>query len=314
MLNDINRFLKLTLKESVGFILYRLGGLYLLKKSLKNENCFIIFNYHNFSKYNNYKVKRGNILETGYADNFEKQIRFYKKHFNFCYPEEYFNGKYTNGVNRLITFDDGYKDNYEIALPILKKYDASSVFFITTSVINSKKWLWHDKVRYLAQTNIINQYDTENQLKKLNQDYPENNIFKKETEALFKEEPSRLMMNWKEVKEMADNGFVIGAHTTNHKVLNSLEKKEQQYEIENSLCDIEQSLYEKPVHFAFPNGLYNQSTLDILKSNNIKFAYTTKSGYNREDTPSKLQLKRIGANASDSIGVLLIKLFINRNK
>lgn len=207
-----------------------------------------------------------------------------------------------------ITFDDGYKDNYDIALPILKKYKAAVVFFITTNFIGSNNWLWHDQVRYLVAIGKINVDEAEYQLKRMNQDFPVDGAFKNKVETLFQKAPRRLMMNWGEVKQLASNGFLIGAHTANHKVLSSLDKNEQQDEIERSLNAINQNLSIQSVHFAFPNGLYNQSTLDTLSSNKIKYAYTTISGFNQTKNNSKMRLKRIGINASDTIGVILLKL------
>lgn len=306
-------FIKYILKSCISELYFMLGGFYCFKYFYRKKSVLLILNYHNFSKYNNYKIKRGNILETGYANNFEKQIRFYNKHFNFCYPEDFFTGKCDKGINVLITFDDGYKDNYDIALPILKKHDTTAVFFITTNYIGSKNWLWHDRVRYLVVAGKINADEAEHQLKRMNLGFTVDEAFKDKIETLFQVGPKRLMMNWEEVKQMADNGFVIGAHTTNHKVLNSLYENEQQYEIETSINEIKQNLKIKTVHFAFPNGLYNQITLDILDANNIKYAYTTKNGFNQLDN-SKIQLKRIGINASDTIGVILLKLLRSAKK
>jgi len=304
----IVQILKYCLKLIFSYLIINLGGIFFLKQLFRNKTSLLIVNYHNFSKYNNYKIKRGNILETGYADNFEKQIRFYKKHFNFCCPEEFFEGKCAKGINVFITFDDGYKDNYDIALPILKKYKAAVVFFITTNFIGSNNWLWHDQVRYLVAIGKINVDEAEYQLKRMNQDFPVDGAFKNKVETLFQKAPRRLMMNWGEVKQLASNGFLIGAHTANHKVLSSLDKNEQQDEIERSLNAINQNLSIQSVHFAFPNGLYNQSTLDTLSSNKIKYAYTTISGFNQTKNNSKMRLKRIGINASDTIGVILLKL------
>jgi peptidoglycan/xylan/chitin deacetylase (PgdA/CDA1 family) len=310
----IIQLIKLILKEIISRSFFLLGGTYWLKYKFRKTPTFLILNYHNFSKYNNYKLKRGSILETGYADKFEKQIRFYKKHFNFCYPDEFFKAECVKGINVLITFDDGYKDNHDIALPILKKHHASAIFFITTNFIDSNNWLWHDKVRYLVVSGKLNENEAEHQLKRMNKGLPFNDSFKNKVERLFKEVPKRLMMNWVEVQKLLDNGFVVGAHTANHKLLTSLDENAQQKEMESSLNAIKQSLNVQPLHFAFPNGLYNQCTLEILENNKIKYAYTTKTGYNFTENHTKTRLKRIGINASDSIGVILLKLFLNKKK
>src|SRR5215813_5180021 len=54
-----------------------------------------------------------------------------------------------------ITFDDGYRDNYEYAFPILKKYGLTATIFVATGVTGSSNLLWHDRVfdafRYTTQ-------------------------------------------------------------------------------------------------------------------------------------------------------------------
>mgnify|MGYP001291712783 FL=1 len=307
------------LKLILSYLFFLIGGVYLLKLLFRNKKALIILNYHNFSRYNNYKIKRGNILETDYANNFEKQIRFLKNHFSFCYPEEFFYGNCNNGINLLITFDDGYKDNFDIACPILKKYEVSAIFFIATKALLDKDFLIHDKVRYLIQIGVVDkQYGlVPALLNKGGGNYTES--FINEIEYKFKayKPNQRLMLNAKELVEISNMGFKIGNHTHHHAGLSFLKYDEQ---IANILkCnDIIQKLTSKKVdHLAFPNGLYNQETINIVKRIGIRFSYTIVGGINYPDD-NPLVLKRIGVNASDSIPVLITKLVtyltIKRNK
>ena len=73
------------------------------------------------------------------------------------HPEEFFEGQPKNGLSLLITFDDGYKDNYDIAFPILKHYRAKAVFFVATSIIGTKQWLLHDRLRLLVTENVLSE-------------------------------------------------------------------------------------------------------------------------------------------------------------
>ena len=93
------RLYLLLIAKTFGFLFKFLGGVYVIKYILRKKPYYIVLNYHNFSKYNNYKIKRGNILETDYSDNFDRQIFFLKKHFSFLYPSEFFKGKPENGLN-----------------------------------------------------------------------------------------------------------------------------------------------------------------------------------------------------------------------
>ena len=86
---------------------------------------------------------------TSGVEAFEEQIRFLKKHYQILsaselesYLNQNENYKRKNCV--LITFDDGYEDNYINALPILKKYNCPAIFFISTSYIGNNNQFEHD--------------------------------------------------------------------------------------------------------------------------------------------------------------------------
>ncbi|WP_170137094.1 polysaccharide deacetylase family protein [Winogradskyella sediminis] len=272
----------------------------------------IVLNYHNFSEYNNYRLKRGKTLKSGYGSNFNKQIRFLNKHFQFSYPNEFFGDKTTSGIHILITFDDGYKDNYDIAFPILKQHNAKVIFFIVTNIIGTNDWLTHDKLRFLVEKKYKSENEVETCLKKMNQGHSIATWIK-QNENLIAIPEQRLMMNWKEVEEIDKEGFKIAPHTHQHSILSFLDYTKQEGEIQTSIKTLESKLKKICNYFAYPNGLYNADSLNVLNKSAIQYGFTTQPGFNsKENAP--LQLKRIGVNASDSIGVLLLKLYLNRKK
>jgi len=243
--------LRYLLRELISLSFYFSGGCFWLKFLLRSKPILIILNYHNFSKYNNYTIKRGSILESSYFKNFERQIKFIKRNFNFCYSEHFFKGSCKNGLNVLITFDDGYKDNYKVAVPILERYEAATIFFLTTNYIGTNKWLWHDKARYLISKNILDPNKTEAQLKKMNIGYQVNEELKAMVAKEFPEAPpKRMMLKWEEVKDIHSRGFRLGTHTANHVLLNSLTKELQAEEIELSKYVIESKIHNNCIYLA----------------------------------------------------------------
>ena len=64
---------------------------------------------------------------------FEKQIKFFTKEFNIISLDDYFLNQNLEAkkLNVAITFDDGYKNNFKYAFPILKKYNVPAHFFVT---------------------------------------------------------------------------------------------------------------------------------------------------------------------------------------
>jgi len=297
------------IKEIIAFLLF-IPGFIFLKSKFTNQKVLFILNYHNFSKYNNDKLKRGSIIETGYAKNFERQIHFLKKYFHFCNPEDFFQGKAEKGINVLLTFDDGYKDNYDIAFPILKKNQIPTIFFVATMFLNSKDFIMHDKVKFLVQENILSKNEL-NILRKLNlgEEYSKEYIENIE-ELFFKNYPNHLlMMNNKEVKELDSKGFIIGNHTYRHDVLSFLTKEDQNKTIKMADDYLISILGDGSQHIAYPNGMFNTETLEVLDELNINYGYTTLGGYNKEKDSEK-ELKRIGVNVSDSINFILLKMLL----
>lgn len=296
-------------KHTIATVFFYLGGIWFIKARWRKSQALLILNYHNFSRYNNYFYNRGNILETDFKLNFEKQLLFLRKHFNFCYPEEFFNSECKSGLNLLFTFDDGYKDNAVIALPLLISYDISAIFFLTTSYIDTDKWLFHDRIRYLICNGVLDECATEKQLRKLNQGLDiDSSMYEIANEQFPASSPKRIMMDWKEVNSIIKAGFHIGTHTVSHANLSQLDEENQRQEIQRSIEVINSETGIRCNSIAYPNGLFGKNTLELLPKLGITYGFTTDTGVNKKNTNHKL-LKRIGVNPSDSIPILALKLF-----
>lgn len=89
-------------------------------------------------------------------------------------------------------------------------------------------------------------------------------------------------VTWENVKELAAAGMEIGAHTMTHPELPKLTAEAQHQEIVGSIETIQSKLNRQVVSFAYPYGLYNQTSLDILRGTNIFWAVTTNGGIARE--------------------------------
>ena len=87
------------------------------------------------------------------SSDFEKQIRYLIKTHKIISLEELtkilIEKKSLQKRTAVITFDDGYKDNYINAYPILKKYNIPATIFLTTGHINSDKFFWWDRLGYI---------------------------------------------------------------------------------------------------------------------------------------------------------------------
>lgn len=88
------------------------------------------------------------------SDEFRREMEFVARNFDVVT----FNDIAKNGAESyrrplVVTFDDGYKDNYDVAFPILKEVGMPAVFFVTTDYIDGVSIPWWDELTYLLNKN-----------------------------------------------------------------------------------------------------------------------------------------------------------------
>ena len=224
---------------------------------------------------------------------FEEQINYFSKNFEIVslnnLSEMITNGKISEKA-AVITFDDGYKDNYEVAFPILKKYNAPATIFLATGAIEQKKLFWWDLVNYvLFQTDMksidINDIGTyqlnsdenkskaglniQEKLKKMDNSKKES-IIDELIHLTDVNIPEKLgkkhILSWNEIKRMNKDGIDFGSHTVNHPILTNISLDEAKWEIENSKSCIEENLGTEVKSFAYPNGDFNSGISSLVEN------------------------------------------------
>lgn len=311
-----NLLLLRIIADALSFTMYYTGILPGLLKIFKKEGLYV-FNYHTFNTYVNEIWQMGDLFTSKYGDNFEKQIHFFNRHFhkleNFDLESDIY------GTARYcLTFDDGYRDNFTIALPIIKKYGIPAIFFVSTSVIGSDEMLWYDKVRFHFENNRNRDFlaflkekgKCRSRLRDFKQMTHEDFVKNLEEIDISEEIDRPLMMNWEEVREARESGIMIGSHTHAHPILANRDVGSQKEEIEKSVELIKKNLNFTPFLFAYPEGSrdsFNSDTIDILKKSGFRYAFTTIRGVNTAST-SPYHLRRIGINPKDSIPLVALKV------
>lgn len=308
------------LKIIICFILYYLGILHVIIKFFIKNGVYI-FNYHSFNTFTNDYYRFGSLFEYNYKNKFEKQINFYLKNFRKASLSERDTHLYSE-KSFLVTFDDGYRDNYLIALPILKKYSVPTIFFIVTNALEKSNLLWHDKVRFSfeqegrkkAKSSIKIKKDCKRKLQELK--LLEKEEFDREIRVISNRIGlhERLMMNWEEIKESFKTGILIASHTHSHPILSKLNRRHQEDEINKSIDAINNELkISKSIHFCIPDGTLasiDSDTIDILSKYGVRHVYLTEMGINsgKFDNLEINIYKRIAVNPSDPIPVVMIKI------
>ncbi len=177
-----------------------------------------------------------------------------------------------------ITFDDGYADNREIALPILQRHGLSATFFIATGFLDGGR-MWNDTVIESVRLCKLSALDLSGwpglpatplplgdaasrraaidrilaAIKYLPP--PERQALTvRLAERCAVQPPDNLMMSSAQVRELRDAGMRIGAHTVSHPILARLSADEARREIAASRDFLEALLGERVGLFAYPNG------------------------------------------------------------
>jgi len=300
------------------FVLSLTGVLFLLRKLLVKKGLYI-FNYHSFNTLENDYWTFGNLFTSNYRRNFEKQIRLIDK---LLKPIDtlHLDDLSLDEPKYLITFDDGYKDNHDIAFPVLKKHNIPSIFFIATGPIGTNDLLWYDEVRYHFEKKDRKKgffsIRAKKELKRGLSDIKEKGFLSYKDYIGDDQHPTQihdpLMMDWNEVREAHRHGIQIGCHTHTHPILTQLDRDGQHKEIKISLEKLDNEIGTRSISFAYPQGdatSVNSDTVQLLKDEGIRYAFTTIPGANF-DTHSPYHLKRIGIKASDPLPVVKIKIII----
>ena len=200
-----------------------------------------------------------------------------------------------------ITFDDGYKDNYTRALPILKKLGLSATFFIATEPLNGGI-MWNDviieAIRNTKLSNLdlkgygLRNYDVStnkskavesilSEVKYLPYD-KRKKLVENIPEILGVENPTNLMMDDGDVSQLAKEGMGIGGHTSSHPILTRLDDQSVKEEIINGKAYLERLTGREIKLFAYPNGKplrdYHKGHVDMIKSIGFKAAVSTAWG------------------------------------
>lgn len=179
----------------------------------------------------------------------------------------------------VFTFDDGYKDNLEFALPILRKHDCPFTLFIAPNLIDAQAEIWWQALEDIISKNDSLEFDlgSGTEYRETATLQSKNDVFD-ELYWYMRQKPEadrlkllyhlakrydlnllahcrELIMDWDELRTFVDEPLcTIGAHTVNHYELNKLPADKMRTEIEDSVKILTVRTGKQPFHFSYPIG------------------------------------------------------------
>ena len=216
-----------------------------------------------------------------------------------------------------ITFDDGYADNHDVAMPILRRHGLCATFFIATGFLDGGR-MWNDTVIECLRRSPLQVVDLADlgmpalpigavaerrsaiesviQFVKFKHPRDREPLLQALHAACGRPElPHGLMLSGEQVRAMRQSGMGIGAHTVSHPILCTLPDGEAESEILRSRQTLQQ-LADDPIHtFAYPNGRpgrdFDERHVALARKLGFRAAVSTAAGVSRPGD-DLLQLKR----------------------
>jgi peptidoglycan/xylan/chitin deacetylase (PgdA/CDA1 family) len=311
-------------RELLAQALLRSGAAFLFGQ-LPERNLLLVLTYHRIGNRDDDPFDSDVFSASG--DQLNEQISYLKRHVSLVTLEEavaFVDGTINEKTRRcrvLITFDDGYLDNYEVAFPILRSHGVQGVFFLTTGLLGSCDVPWWDHIAYLMKTagqrrfclrypaELVVDFDKNGMAKSL-QDVlslykrPENTDptrficdLREEVKGSDLPEAMRRFLNWNEAREMASGGMAIGSHTHSHHVLSQLRPDQQRQELAQSRALLSAQLGMEVDALAYPVGAassFSDQTQQLAQEVGYRAAFSFYGGTNLPGMTQRYNIRRVG--------------------
>lgn len=300
--------------------MYNLGGF--APFHWANRNKVLILTYHRFSRQQHpSRVSAGE---------FRLHLEYLRVHNRVLPLTEVIDcltdGKSLPPNTTVITIDDGYDDAFHIAFPLLKEFCLPATIYAVTDFCDQKIWMWTDKMRYILANTGGNSIKVDigpagtmeirfadpsqtlaaadrinDRLKKLPDEQKDTKIrqIAGDMQVEIPDTPPAdfAAMTWGQAREMDAENVRIESHTVTHPILTKVDQACLDLEMRASKKRLEE-VFGRPVeHFCYPNGAFDASVRESVKSAGYMSAVTTAYGFN-DAKADRFMMNRIDAQSS----------------
>jgi len=221
----------------------------------------------------------------------------------------------------LVTFDDGYRDNYEVAFPILRAHGIRAAFFLATAFVGARRLPWWDQVGYmvrrteervlrvrhprevsidLAETTVPEAIETLLRLYKRPETTDPARLISEVEEACRVTRPvaspEQLFMTWDDARGLLAGGMDIGSHTHSHEIMSRLSREQQLEECRVSREILRRNLSRDVDALAVPVGSrcsFSAMTEECLRESGYRTAFSYYGGVNTARSLRPLDVTRV---------------------
>jgi peptidoglycan/xylan/chitin deacetylase (PgdA/CDA1 family) len=248
-------------------------------------------------------------------------LKYQKLNYDFISLDELYQ-RHKNGTIKdkkfvCFTFDDGYIDNYEIAYPILKKFNCPFAIYITTDFPDGRALLWW----YILEDILLNNNEVtlgDGSVYICNTIESKNLTFRQIREKIFSLQNDNMnhvlinlfqnyqfsfpdivkdhALSWSQINELSESGLcTIASHSVSHAAFDRLTPKQIEYELMHSKQLLESHINKQVNHFAYPYGRYSKCVFSELMKSGYNTACLANMGVQRIDFDPYV-IKRIDAS------------------
>ena len=269
-------------------------------------------------------------------DTFELQMAYLRKHFNLLALDDlrrHLRNRTPFPPNScMVTFDDGWKDNFTQAYPVLNRYKVPAVIFLSVGHIGTRKRFWQERT-FTALHGIREAAPRDPDIPARYRNLPEGikieellalpeGKFRKEVREQIRSHKklplSRIepiveaidacagmtggpssggdsFLSWEEIEEMSRGGIDFGSHGLTHEILTNITADEVRKEVLESRRIIEERIRKSVYAFSYPNGDHDPVVRKCVAECGYEIAFGTRRGFaGPEDDP--LSLKRVNVH------------------
>ena len=263
-----------------------------------------MLSYHRIGDGSQSDLNRG--LFSATQELLDRQLQLLRRHCDLVAPDRLDEQLLaTRGRHVIVTFDDGYRDLYELAHPVLQANGVRALMFLCSGFIDGQAGAWWDEIGWMvrrshvsalppgpwsAQSLPLTGPDLEGTIDVLTRTYwtlepAQAREFLERLASITGSGRRPLTgddwITWDMAREMKASGHEIGAHTRSHPVLSRLPRAQQLEEVAASVDRIGAELGERPRSLAYPVGTRNAfdtTTLAVAREAGVKLAFSNYGG------------------------------------